>query len=127
MKQSIKPDVGGWTPLLAAAANNSASIDTLKYLIMYGADEGVANPAGIGAPGLTLAYFNWAKHSFLLNHEPPLILAVKSDDPVAVALLLKNSVDITLKDKEGKTALDHAKAQGNEAIIQLLTPKVESP
>jgi len=52
-----------------------------------------------------------------------LIGAVKRNDFQAVKALLAKGADITAKDSEGLSVLEHAKMKGNEKVLELLKPK----
>jgi uncharacterized protein len=54
------------------------------------------------------------------NGMSPLIYAVQFQNIEIIELLLKNNVDKSHKDKQGKTAFEHATFSGNEKIINLL-------
>jgi len=69
-----------------------------NHLISNGANVNVTN--GVGAT--------------------PLIYAATFNKPDIVELLLTNTADKTAKDSQNKTALDHAKSNGFDAIVKLL-------
>ncbi len=51
-----------------------------------------------------------------------LISAVKRSDVQAVKALIAKGADITAKDSEGVSVLEHAQIKGNEKILELLKP-----
>ncbi|MEL6866678.1 MAG: ankyrin repeat domain-containing protein [Bacteroidota bacterium] len=53
--------------------------------------------------------------------QTPLMLAVQANLPDYVELLLEAHADPTLRDAKGQTALDMAKANGEERLVSLLT------
>jgi ankyrin repeat protein len=54
------------------------------------------------------------------NGTTALIYCVQFNNRTILSLLLENKVDKTHKDKDGKTAFEHAVFSGNEEIINLL-------
>ncbi|MBK1706805.1 ankyrin repeat domain-containing protein [Halochromatium glycolicum] len=90
-------DQGGYTALLLAASNNHPAI--IERLFEQG--------AMIDAQEQTQGY-------------TPLIWAAHRGHREAVEVLLAQGADTTLPDFEGKTAADHAREQGHEAIAALL-------
>ncbi len=53
-------------------------------------------------------------------------LAAMTANAQAIELLLKRGADPTLRDAQGKTALDHARAQRARAAVAMLTPMASS-
>lgn len=96
-------DQGGYTALLLAASNNHTEI--MEQLLAQG--------AMIDAQEQTQGYtaLIWAAHR---GHQE------------AVELLIEQGADPTLPDFEAKTAADHAREQGHEAILALLEPGTDA-
>lgn len=93
-------DQGGYTALLLAASNNHT--DIMEQLL----DQGAMIDAQEQTQGYTALI--WAAHR---GHRE------------AVELLLERGADVTLPDFEAKTAADHAREQGFDAIAALLEPE----
>ena len=81
-----------------AAVYNQAEM--VGLLLEHGADPNVQNSEG----------------------DTPLICATKyaGGDAATVKLLVEGGTDLMIKDKDGKTALDYAKANGQQKAIALL-------
>jgi ankyrin repeat protein len=90
-------DQGGYTALLLAASNNHTAI--LERLLEQG--------AMIDAQEKTQGY-------------TPLIWAAHRGHRDAVEALLQRGADETLPDFEGRTAADHARAQGHLELLPVL-------
>lgn len=56
----------------------------------------------------------------------PLMWAVQSDSSELVKLLIEAGADAVAKDRNGRTALDYAKAKGNSDMVGLLSPLTTS-
>jgi ankyrin repeat protein len=93
-------DQGGYTALLLAASNNHTNV--MKLLL----DQGAMIDAQEQTQGYTALI--WAAHR---GHRD------------AVELLIERGADQTLPDFEAKTAADHAREQGFDAIVALLEPE----
>jgi ankyrin repeat protein len=92
-------DQGGYTALLLAASKNHVAI--IERLLDAG--------AMIDAQERTQGY-------------TPLIWAAHRGHRDAVEVLLEHGADRTLPDFEGRTAADHARAEGHGEILALLQP-----
>jgi len=84
--------------LNAAAVENET--DAIKILLDHGADPNVRNSQG----------------------DTPLICAIKyaGGKAATVELLVKAGTNLDIRDNKGKTALDYAKAKGQQAAIAML-------
>jgi ankyrin repeat protein len=89
--------LNGWTALMRAAERER--VDIVELLLKRGANFNVQNKLGMS----------------------PLMLAVESGNPDTVKILLtQKKIDLTAKDKSGRTALSIAKKKKNVAIISML-------
>jgi ankyrin repeat protein len=89
----------GWTPLHYACVANK--IDLATWLLDKGAKPDLLAPNGLSS----------------------LMLAVRSGNNELVGLLIKRGANPLVKDYEGKTAKDHAKAAGFAQTAELLERK----
>lgn len=90
-------DLGGYTSLLLAASNDHAEV--VELLLAYGASV----HAREDTQGYTALL--WAAHR---GHA------------TTVELLLRHGADPERRDREGRTATDHARAGGHGALVALL-------
>ena len=101
-----QPSKKGWPPLYAATSGNFPEV--VKFLIEHGAKVNVTSPQGT--------------HS-------PLLIAAFNNNPEMVRLLLAAGADPAAKlsgshaSHRNQTALDIARKQGNQAIVDLLQKK----
>lgn len=122
-------DARGFTPLILAVYNDQP--DAVDFLIKEGATlaqaDGSGNTALMGA--VFKGNFNMVKklveagadvNQRNLNDASALIFAATFGRVDIVEYLLAHKADKAIQDNRGKTALDHATMQENEAIIQLL-------
>lgn len=119
----------GWTPLMAAALTN-ANPDVLKVLIAAGADVNAVDKYGM-TPLMCAASNNLAveilrvlvcngadvnasvKSDGLFPGQTPLMLAAeKSSNTEALKFLLDSGADVSVRDANGKSALDYAEKAG---------------
>ena len=125
----------GWSPLLAAAAQDEAEI--AKTLLFYGANPDQANLKGI-TPLLYTARYNHHKTcKIILEYSPNLnlqdeygstaiIVAVQHNSIEVFELLLKASADLSIKDNKGKTALDWAYQNGLGEFAKKIKDKLNN-
>lgn len=112
--------------IIAVVANN---LNLVQLMIVYGADVNLALPLhhiGIAdETGLRIAKLLIARgadvNSKTSNFRTPLIIATISDQKELVNLLLKHHADATIKDGDGKTALDYAIQRNNTDLIKILS------
>ena len=119
-------DEFGDTPLLNAAFSQHE--DTLRLLLKRGADPDVPNRIGQTAMTTALAFERVSILSILLEggadpnlrhgDQTPLMMALH--DEVAVRLLLAHGADLTLRNNNGKTALQIALEDCAHDAISLL-------
>ena len=119
----------GWTPLAIAVANGHQ--DVARLLLRHGADPNSANLRGrtplmfaamYGFDGLVADLIAVGAD---VNLNPsadagPLAAAVGAGRVNVVNLLLNAGADVSRRDREGKTALDHAHAAGHGEIAAVL-------
>ena len=96
-------DVNGRTRSGSYAMNAAAvenEVGVIQVLIDHNADPNVQNRQG----------------------DTPLICATKyaGGNPETVELLVKSGTDLSIRDNSGKTALDYAKAKGQQMAIAIL-------
>lgn len=60
-----------------------------------------------------------------LSYTPLINAVINQADPEMIGFLLENGADISIKDSEGRTAMDIAKANGNDVAIELLNRAIE--
>lgn len=99
----------GYTPLWKAIGkikkNKGAAIGIIKSLLSKGAD--------VNAP--------YISKDPRYSGGTPLMSAAKYGFADVVKLLLSHGADADTRDKAGKTALDHARAKGHQAVVGLLS------
>jgi ankyrin repeat protein len=95
----------GRTPLAMAA--RLGRLEVLRALLEAGAARRPEADPGQGAP-------------------TALMEAAAAGQAEAVALLLEHGVDPALRDRDGRTATDHAHAAGHEALATRLAPATEA-
>lgn len=122
-------DKRGFTPLILAVYNQSYEV--AKLLLENGANPNAqdlsGNTALMGAsfkayPEMVDLLLAHKADVNLLNYNqaPALLFAATFGQLEIAKKLLEHGADKNLKDHNGKTALDHAQIQENEAMIQLL-------
>jgi len=103
LAESADPNIAdsfNQTPIFPAITNYSEhSKDIIRLLLDYGADPNITEEVQGQSPLMIAAYYN---------------------HPKIVSLLMEQGADTQLSDKEGRTALDIAQAQGNDEIVSLL-------
>ena len=99
-------DNEGTTALMGSIGNGYVEI--AKLLIKSGTDVNVGRDN----------HFGWT----------PLIMVMrkKEPNPELIHLLLKTKADLSVKDKEGQTALDYAKKSGRKDLIDLLSNQIDA-
>lgn len=128
-----KPIVGtGWTPLMIAAAEGHS--ETVSALIRAGANVNATN--ALGRTALMFASskgFAGIVKDLLIHRADPnivpvddtgwtaLIAAARTGRIDVIKALLDHGADVTINDKEGKTALVWAEAQGHADVVRVLT------
>ena len=126
-----KPIKGGWTPLMIAAAEGHA--ETVSALTEAGADVNATNALGRTALMFASSYGFLAIVNDLLGHRADpnivprdstgwtaLIGAAHNGHMEVIRALLDHGADASIKDKQGKTALAWAEAQGKVELAQAL-------
>jgi len=121
----------GWTPLMIAAAEGHA--ETVSALVDGGADVNATNRLGRTALMFASSYGFAAIVQNLLGHRADpnivpkdstgwtaLIAAAHNGHGEVVTLLLGHGADASIRDKQGKTALAWAEAQGHSEMAQAL-------
>ena len=119
----------GFTPLIIATYNGQVAISSI--LLAHGADVNAQDKAGNTALMGLCFNGNTALVKLLLknkvdinelnyNHASALIFAATFGHVEILKLLLNAGADKTIKDVNGKTVLDQAMMQGNEAAATLL-------
>ena len=121
----------GWTPLMIAAAEGHA--ETVSALVDGGADVNATNRLGRTALMFASSYGFAAIVQNLLGHRADpnivpkdstgwtaLIAAAHNGHGEVVRLLLGHGADASIRDKQGKTALAWAEAQGYSEMAQAL-------
>jgi ankyrin repeat protein len=122
-------DPKGFTPLIIAVYNNQLAAATL--LLDHGADPDSADASGNTAlMGACFKGFEDAADLLLSRGAqvnvrngqgaPALTFAATFGQMGIARRLLERGADRTLADTRGKTPLDHARMQENEAMINLL-------
>ena len=122
---------GGWTPLMIAAAEGHA--ETVSALLESGADVNATNALGRTALMFASSYGFLAIVNDLLGHRADpnivprdstgwtaLIAAAHNGHMEVIRALLDHGADASIKDKQGKTALAWAEAQGKVELAQAL-------
>jgi len=126
-----KPIKGGWTPLMIAAAEGHA--ETVSALVESGADVNAANALGRTALMFASSYGFLAIVQNLLGHRADpnivprdstgwtaLMAAVHNGHIEVIRALLDHRADVSIKDKQGQTALAWAEAHGKVELAQAL-------
>ena len=121
------------TPLLAALVGHSPSLNIVKALV-----EGGANPNGTDEFGSTPIHFAMFSEGFdfvrylldrgakeSINHQnqwgdTPLMWAARQESLEIVMYLVKHGADVTIRNAEGKTALEIAEECKNRPIAVYL-------
>ena len=122
-------DVKGFTPLIIAVYSNQAEV--VNILLQNGADVNAqdlsGNTALMGASfkgytALATTLIEAGANVNIRNGQgaPALTFAATFGQLEIAEQLLKNGADTTYSDSRGKTPLDHAIMQENEAITALL-------
>jgi len=97
-------DIAGETPLYFAFGGTQ-NLDVLEILLQHGADVTLTN----------------------INGDEPLYWAVISGNTNAVVMLLQRGANPTLKDRFGKTPIDHAKESTiikSEDVVKILSEAI---
>ena len=116
----------GVKPILAAV-----SVEVFDYLVSKGADpwsrwpEGdlmIYNVAMQGSSDLLQKLIDLKMEINSFNHKgfTPLMIAANFNRLDHVKILINAGADPTLKDQNGKTALDYAKEQGYQEVVDYL-------
>jgi ankyrin repeat protein len=106
-------------------------LDQLKYMVEIGGDLNIIYPQGDNTVMMAVQNANVEVLNYLieqgvnLNHQmpdgtTPLMSAVIFGDKAISKLLLEHSADVSLKDTYGKSAMDYAKEEDDEEMIELL-------
>ncbi|MGJ4802815.1 ankyrin repeat domain-containing protein [Luteimonas sp. SDU82] len=122
-------DLDGNTPLHHAARSSDPGVAAL--LRDASAELDVANHDGLTPLGVACAAGNWRLARFLLERgarpliesgTPALLAAAggDEDDPAGVQLLLRHKARVDARDRDQRTALHVAAAQGHAAIVAAL-------
>jgi len=119
-----------WTPLMRAAQNGF--VDVVQVLLNSGADVNVVDKGGY-TPLMVAAGDNRAgmidllvRHGARLNEQDQtagwtaLIWAAKEGHLNSVDRLLIAGADKTLKDRQGRSALDWAQVKGHDEVVRRL-------
>jgi len=132
IKASLDSTLGkGWTPLMIAAAEGHA--ETVSALTEAGADVNATNALGRTALMFACSYGFLDIVTDLLGHRADpnivpkdstgwtaLIGAAHNGHIEVIRALLDHGADVSIKDKQGKTALAWAEAQGHTQLAQVL-------
>ncbi len=97
------PDNEGWTPLMRASVEHKSEI--MPVLLAQGADPLKVN--------------NWKENTFTL--------AIKSNDPATLALLVDSPHFAKLSAAQKAALREEAEAQDNTQMVALLSPKPPAP
>jgi len=127
-------DAKGYTPLIIAAYNNQP--DVVALLLKLGADIDAADSAGNTAlMGASFRGYQAVVQQLLdagadvnrLNKQdaPALTFAATFGQLAIAELLLQRGARTDLRDSRGKSPLDHAVLQENEAMIALMKKHVQ--
>lgn len=119
------------TPITTAVRNRKLKTATIKRLLEAGADVSLSDEHGIQAVHFSAASnFEYlkllAEHKADLNaishdsHETPLIAGTRYNRKNTVRYLLERGVDVNIKSKTGKTALNYAQEEDFSDIVALL-------
>lgn len=124
------------TPLLNVFLTNRYPIDFLRFFLEKGATvNGHLTPYLDSPLHHAILVGNTERVRLLLNasadpnaqdiiHSTPLMEAIQGDAESRQALIIlmleQPSLDLTLKDDEGKTALDYAKEKGDESTVDAI-------
>jgi len=132
IKASLDSTLGrGWTPLMIAAAEGHA--ETVSALVEAGVDVNATNALGRTALMFASAYGFLAIVQDLLGHraDPNIVprdstgwtalnAAAHNGHIDVIRALLDHKADLSIKDRQGQTALAWAAAQGKEELAQAL-------
>lgn len=129
---SVFADPAGMSPLHVAAHNND--VDSVRKLIMSGADVNATNRYGITALALACENGNSAIVDALVNAgadvnarqrggETMLMIAARTGNKSTVEALIDRGADLNGKDKKGQTAIMWAAAEGHAPVVDLLIKK----
>lgn len=124
-----RADARGYTPLILAVYSNQPSI--VSFLLEKGAQinaqDSAGNSALMGASfkgytEIAIQLLNAGANVNLRNGSgaPALTFAVTFGHLRIAELLLQKGANVSLADALGKTPSDHARIQGNDAMINLL-------
>lgn len=91
---------GGYTPLHYAC--REGHIDTVKLLLQYGADPNATTSAGRATPLMRAAYMGHLEVCRLLIGNRPV------------------AADVQMRDADGESAIDKARKQGHDNVVELL-------
>ncbi|HMF16934.1 MAG TPA: ankyrin repeat domain-containing protein, partial [Gemmataceae bacterium] len=141
---NLKVSKGGFT--LLGAASRGGDLDTIRFLIDYGADIGARTKSGYTALyGAASWPDNAAMVSLLLDHSAdpktkvrisglaadiftPVMVAAMRGDAEALKPLLDRGADVNVQGGDfGRTALLMATTSGREDVIKLLLDKGADP
>jgi Ankyrin repeats (3 copies)/Ankyrin repeat len=132
IKASLDSTSGrGWTPLMIAAAEGHA--ETVSALVEAGANVNATNALGRTALTFASSYGLAAIVKVLLDHHADpniipkdstgwtaVIAAAHNGHLEVVRLLLDHGADVSIQDKQGRTALAWAQAQGHADVALAL-------
>ncbi|KAF5532913.1 beta transducin [Fusarium mexicanum] len=128
-----RQDMGGFIPLLWAAANGKSTI--LRLLINQGTDLEVTNPENsFTALMYTAIYGKVSAAKYLLDSgamleaqdkfaHTPLALAASVGDEPMTSLLLEKGADIEARGSDGSTPLSIAARNGKDGAVKVLLEK----
>lgn len=129
---AASPSGSGWTPLMIAAAEGHP--ETVSALIRAGANVNATNTLGRtalmfasskGFPGIVKDLLAHRADPNIIptdaNGWTALIVAARTGRIDVIKVLLDHGADVTINDKEGKTALAWAEAQGHADVVRVLT------
>ncbi len=126
----------GWSPFLISAAQGHENI--IDLFLEYGANVNQSNTLGKTALMFASKYGAISMMKKLINHGAninmndsassgtPLMVASANGDKEAVELLLSNDADMSIMDRNNKTALDYAEQSKHGEIAKILRKKMNS-